>query len=51
MPKEADILAFLLALNQSCAAKEADGEPVTPPGLALPPEQHATFITEDCIRV
>jgi hypothetical protein len=51
MPKDADILAFLLALNQTCAAKEAAGEPITPPGLPLPPEQHATFITDDCIRV
>lgn len=51
MPKQADILAFLLDLNQTCAAKEAAGEPITPPGLPLPPEQHATFITEDCIRV
>jgi SAM-dependent methyltransferase len=51
MPKQVDILAFLLDLNQTCAAKEAAGEPITPPGLPLPPEQHATFITEDCIRV
>jgi hypothetical protein len=31
MPPDADILAFLLALNQTCAAKEAAGEPITPP--------------------
>lgn len=51
MPKDADILAFLLALNQSCAAKEAAGEPITPPGLPLPVEQHVEFLTEDCIRI
>jgi hypothetical protein len=31
----ADILAFLLALNQSCAAKEAAGEKITPPGMRV----------------
>jgi len=51
MPPDADILAFLLALNQTCAAKEAVGQPITPPGLPLPPEEHAAFVTEDCIRV
>ena len=51
MPKDADILAFLLALNQICAGKESAGEPITPPGLPLPVEEHAEFITEDCIRV
>ncbi len=51
MPKDADILAFLLDLNQQCAAKEAAADPITPPGLPLPPEEHPAFITEDCIRV
>ncbi|MEO8614402.1 MAG: DNA methyltransferase [Luteolibacter sp.] len=51
MPKDADILAFLLQLNQTCAAKEAAGESITPPGLPLPKEEHAAFITEDCIEV
>ena len=51
MPKDADILAFLLALNQSCAAKEAAGEKITPPGLPLPVKEHGAFVTEDCIRV
>ena len=45
--KDADILAFLLELNQACAAKEAAGEKITPPGLPLPVEEHAEFITED----
>jgi SAM-dependent methyltransferase len=49
MPKDADILAFLLQLNQTCAAQEAAGQTVTPPGLPLPVGEHATFITEDCI--
>ena len=49
MPKDADILAFLLTLNQSCAAKEAAGEPITPPGLPLPGEEHAEFVTGDCV--
>lgn len=51
MPKSADILAFLLALNQVCASKEAAGKSITPPGLPLPLKEHAKFITEDCIRV
>ena len=51
VPKNADILAFLLNLNQSCAAREAAGEAITPPGLPLPVEEHAAFITTDCIRV
>ncbi|MCB1089606.1 MAG: hypothetical protein KDM63_21380 [Verrucomicrobiae bacterium] len=51
MPKDADILQFLLDLNLACAAKEAAGDPITPPGLPLPPEDHAAFITDDCIRV
>ena len=51
MKSDADILAHLLALNQECAAREAAGESITPPGLPLPPEEHAQFITDDCIRV
>ncbi len=51
MPKDADILAFLLALNQTCATKEATGEKITAPGLPLPPEEHANFVTDDCINV
>jgi SAM-dependent methyltransferase len=49
MPKDADILAFLLHLNQSCAAKEAAGEKITPPGLPLPVDEHAEFVSSDCI--
>ncbi len=49
MPKDADILAFLLALNQTCATKEAAGEAITRPGLPLPVNERAAFITEDCI--
>jgi SAM-dependent methyltransferase len=51
MPQDADILAFLLALNQSCAAKEAAGETITPPGLPLPQDQQASYVTDDCIKV
>jgi len=50
MPKSADILAFLLALNQICAGKEAAGEAITSPGLPLPLDEHGEFITEDCIQ-
>lgn len=50
MGKNEDILTHLLALNHACAAKEKAGEKITPPGLPLPPEEHAEFITEDCIE-
>ncbi len=50
MPEDADRLAFLLELNLACAGKEKVGEKITPPGLPLPPEQHAEFITDDCIQ-
>jgi SAM-dependent methyltransferase len=48
--EDADPLAFLLELNLACAAKEKAGEKITPPGLPLPPEEHAKLITEDCIQ-
>ena len=51
LPKDADILAFLLDLNLACAAREAAGEAITPPGLPLPEGEHAAFVTDDCIRV
>lgn len=51
MKSDADILAHLLALNQDCAAREAAGQPITPPGLPLPAAEQAVYITDDCIRV
>ncbi|MCB1230490.1 MAG: class I SAM-dependent DNA methyltransferase, partial [Verrucomicrobiae bacterium] len=51
MPADADILQFLLDLNLACAAKEAAGESITPPGLPLPKSEHAAFITDDCISI
>lgn len=39
------------SFNQTCAANEAAGEPITPPGLPLPVWEHAEFVTGDCIRV
>lgn len=50
MGKNEDILTHLLALNHACAEKEKAGEKITPPGLPLPPEEHAAFITTDCIE-
>ena len=37
------------ACMQTCAAQEAAGEKITPPGLPLPVEEHGKFITSDCI--
>jgi SAM-dependent methyltransferase len=50
MPNESDPLAFLLELNLACAAKEKAGAKITPPGLPLPLNQHAEFVTDDCIQ-
>ena len=50
MPGTVDPLAFLLELNLSCAAKEKAGEKITAPGLPLPRNQHAEFVTLDCIE-
>lgn len=47
---KADLLAQLLALNQSVAAKISAGQPVTAPGLPPIITNSAPFITADCIR-
>jgi hypothetical protein len=31
-------------------SREQTGEKITPPGLPLPPTEHAEFITDDCIQ-
>ncbi len=43
MSRDADILAFLLQLNPTCAAKEAAGESITPPGLPLPVDERGSL--------
>jgi hypothetical protein len=50
MADDVDPLAFLLELNLACAAKEKAGEKITPPGLPLPDEEQARFVTVDCIQ-
>ena len=50
MKAKADPLAFLLALNQEVAAREAAGEGVVAPGLPPCVENVGSFITEDCVR-
>ena len=47
---QSDLLAQLLALNQSVAAKEKAGEKVTPPGVPAAYGDAAALISEDCIR-
>ena len=51
MPKDADPLAFLLALNLTLAGKETAGENITPPGLPLPDAERAAYTTEDCVKL
>ncbi len=50
MPEDSDPFALLLELNVACAAKEKAGKKITPPGLPLPPDEHARLITDDCIQ-
>jgi hypothetical protein len=48
MKENEDTLSFLLRLNLALAEKEADGQPVTSPGLTV--SQVAGFISTDCIQ-
>jgi SAM-dependent methyltransferase len=47
----ADPLEFLLALNQSCAEREAKGEAIVGPGLPPVVTEPAPFITADCVTM
>ncbi len=49
-PKD-DPLAFLLALNQDLAEREATMKPVVGPGLPPCVEDPSAFVTDDCVRV
>jgi hypothetical protein len=51
MPKPADPLAFLLALNLELAAKEKAGEKITPPDLPLAERERNEWITDEAIHV
>ena len=51
MSEDIDPLAVLLKLNLACATKEKAVEKITPPGQPLPPDEHAVFITGDCIEL
>lgn len=50
MPEDAAPLAFLLELNLALAAKERVDEKITRPGLLLPPDEQADFVSEDCVQ-
>jgi SAM-dependent methyltransferase len=50
MPATADILAFLLKLNLDLAAKEAQGHPITAPGLPKDFPDPQSLVTADCIE-
>ena len=47
---KADLLAQLLALNQTVAIRIAKGNPVTAPGIPPAFPNPETLVTEDCIR-
>ena len=46
-----DMLGFLLKLNQKLAAKEAQGEEITAPGLPPSVRDSGKYITNDCIAL
>lgn len=50
MKPDEDILAHLLALNLDCAAREARGESITPPGLPAWVPEPQGFVSRDCVR-
>ena len=47
---KADLLAQLLALNQTVAARITKTEPVTAPGIPPAFPNPETLVTKDCIR-
>ena len=47
---KADLLAQLLALNQTVATRIARAEPVTAPGIPSSFPDHARLLTGDCIH-
>lgn len=49
--KDEDPLAFLLRLNLDLAAKEAKGQPITPPGLPTFVPNPKDLVSKDCITV
>ena len=51
MKPDEDILAFLLKLNLELAAKEANGQAITPPGLPAFVEDSKDCISKDCVTV
>jgi hypothetical protein len=50
MKPDDDILAFLLKLNLDSAAREARGEPITPPGLPAWYPNPQELVSQDCIQ-
>jgi hypothetical protein len=51
MKGQQDPLAFLLRLNLALADKEAQGEPITPPGLPALIPSSQEFVTSDCVQI
>jgi hypothetical protein len=49
MNAKEDPLAFLLSLNKAVAGREAQGQPVTAPGLPPCVTDPAPFVTTDCV--
>jgi hypothetical protein len=50
-PDEKDVLAFLLKLNKSVAAKEAKGGKVLGPGLPVVAGDATVYVSQDCVTI
>jgi hypothetical protein len=48
---KASALPSLAKLNAECAAREARGESITPPGLPLPPGEQRKLVSSDCVQM
>jgi hypothetical protein len=51
MSSNADVLAFLLGLNQALALDEASGKAIQGPGLPPSVPDRTPFVTTDCVKV
>ena len=51
MPKRADILEFLLKLNQECWEEEQKGIPIQGPGLPKEFKENRDLYSSDCVSM
>ncbi|MBW3600888.1 MAG: class I SAM-dependent DNA methyltransferase, partial [Planctomycetes bacterium] len=51
MPADADVLEFLLDLNQQLAEREARGKNIAGPGLPPSVTNPTEFVSDDCVKM